>query len=655
MKRTPALERILHVAAKILRVVGLAVLIACAIDSAYAISFTLTDLGKLPGSTSSKALDINASGNVVGYCTFPDNGEYPGGYHPYTPERYNRAFLWSADDGMTDLGLLDPHHYGSEARAISDAGHIVGISEFMEPVEMSPNFYFIRSLYYPFIIDADTWTMARLPIPIDEESFNSAAIPYSVNSSGHVVGSSPSGGFFYNGATVTYVSENGSARAISETGIVAGWENSSGDATAFVITEGVKRNIGHLTVSDPSTSLEAVNSKGNVVGKSSMGYMKGYHPFVYSATTGIVDLGAFADVNTSNNNTAYDININGWIIGWSGRPFLWTPEKGLLNLQALLDETGSGWILSEVTAINDNNQIVGMAKMPGSEDYHAVLLTPTLEIISPSGDVPPAISYQEVVSPSENSQLIIVTHGWTPPWTEEPSTAHGWVYELIDDIRNTVQNSDQWDIEPLWWRSESQHTSPEWALLAAGQQGRQLGRRIYENEYDFIHLIGHSAGARLMDEAAKEIRRLEDAEGRTPALIHLTFLDAYESWLSSDARRTYGESANWCDNYFAKDLTFYPTQGKLDHCHNVDVTRLDPEFSSGGSSSHGWPIIFYKQTILGTLSGSQGYGHPLAFEISGAFPPALALGNSPVKLGDTADEPSSLYVTTPSPSLTIRS
>lgn len=76
----------------------------------------LQDLGTLPGDTDSRANDINARGDVVGSSS---------------GSRGDRAFLWTARDGMVDLNRLVPVPgvVLIEALGINDNGSIVAIGQ----------------------------------------------------------------------------------------------------------------------------------------------------------------------------------------------------------------------------------------------------------------------------------------------------------------------------------------------------------------------------------------------------------------------------------------------------------------------------------------------------------------------------------------------
>jgi probable HAF family extracellular repeat protein len=72
----------------------------------------MIDLGTL-GGLSSDALDINEAGQVVGRAA--------------TASGVERAFLWTAAGGMTDLGTLGDAGTRSQAHGINDAGRVVGL------------------------------------------------------------------------------------------------------------------------------------------------------------------------------------------------------------------------------------------------------------------------------------------------------------------------------------------------------------------------------------------------------------------------------------------------------------------------------------------------------------------------------------------------
>jgi probable HAF family extracellular repeat protein len=73
------------------------------------------DLGVLPGQAYSRANGINASGQVVGYS----------GWQRDSIE--SRAFVWSSETGMMDIGTLGGAH--AQAYAINDRGYITGASQ----------------------------------------------------------------------------------------------------------------------------------------------------------------------------------------------------------------------------------------------------------------------------------------------------------------------------------------------------------------------------------------------------------------------------------------------------------------------------------------------------------------------------------------------
>jgi hypothetical protein len=156
--------------------------------------------------------------------------------------------------------------------------------------------------------------------------------------------------------------------------------------------------------------------------------------------------------------------------------------------------------------------------------------------------------------------------------------------------------------------------------------GGNLGKAIAVEGWSKVHLIAHSAGASLIQACSEMIKATS-----SNIVVQCTFLDAFVG-LDYAGIEKYGQGANWADSYFTRDdgtggENFPFTQGPLDHSYNIDVTQLDPtkvvynSFSSGAigqcyttKSSHGWPITFYTDTIIDSLSGSSGLGFPLSNE-----------------------------------------
>ena len=93
------------------------------------------DLGVLKGQVYSRANGINAIGQVVGYSGLQrDSTE-------------SRAFVWSAQTGMIDIGTLGGAY--AQAYAINDAGYITGASQTQRMAPMLTTHAFIYRLPTP--------------------------------------------------------------------------------------------------------------------------------------------------------------------------------------------------------------------------------------------------------------------------------------------------------------------------------------------------------------------------------------------------------------------------------------------------------------------------------------------------------------------------
>src|SRR5436309_4309849 len=103
------LRRIVHICVS----AGVFVSLAAISPTAIAASYTVVDLGALPGG-SSTGRAINLAGEVVGSSGSPQSG-------------ISRAFIWTPGQGVQSLGVLAGGDY-SDAFAINRVGQVTGAS-----------------------------------------------------------------------------------------------------------------------------------------------------------------------------------------------------------------------------------------------------------------------------------------------------------------------------------------------------------------------------------------------------------------------------------------------------------------------------------------------------------------------------------------------
>ena len=227
------------------------------------------DLGKLPGATACAGTGITASAEVAGYC-FLSTGT-------------TEAFLWSKATGMQGLGSLQGGG-GSIAQAVNRFGQVIGYS----PTSRNTN-------SYAFIWSKTTGMKNLGTLPRGGVSY-----AFAINDLGQVAGGSDCGTGCHHAAL---------------------WSKTKGSILDLGVLQGAK-----------GSDAFGINNVGQVVGS-----------VVYSALV------------------------------YHYHAFVWSPSTGMLDLNNLIP-ANSGWVLEFAYAINDQGQIVGEGTLNGQQE--AFLLTP---------------------------------------------------------------------------------------------------------------------------------------------------------------------------------------------------------------------------------------------------------------------------------------
>lgn len=324
-------------------------------------TYTITNLGDLPGGYNTYALGLNATGQVVGYSG-TDKGA--------------SAFLWSKSSGMADLSQGKDY---SEANGINDDGAVVGVID-ADYDDVGYNVY------------AYLWTESGGMVDLGELPGGSKnAVAWGINNHRQVVGFAQSAtgddraflwtensgmrdiGDLPGGGNDSYAS------GINNVGQVIGWSSVGELGThAFLWSStGGMIDLRDLAGGSDYSFARGLNDAGYVVGNSSAS--TGWRAFLWSSSDGMTDLGELA--GGIDGSFASDINNSGFITGSSmsaagSRAVLWTPSGEIIDLNDLVDGD-LGWVLTEASRINERGEIVGRGFFNGREG--AFLLTPSAQ------------------------------------------------------------------------------------------------------------------------------------------------------------------------------------------------------------------------------------------------------------------------------------
>ncbi len=285
-------------------------------------SFTVRDVGSLPGYSLSEALGINAAGQIVG--TSRDG------------ESQSRPFLW-ADGVMTDLGTLGGSR--GSANAISNTGLIVGESE--------DAYRTMHAFVWENGVMTDLGPGVAFAVN-DQRQAVGCGFPTSPAPPCHAV-------LWQNGQVTdlgTVGGHSGSAYGINNAGQVVGSSLSTdGFMHAFLWRGGTMTDLGGLSGYQFSVAWD-INDAGQVVG-SSYGADGITHAVLWESG-GVRDLGNVGGRAT----TAFGINDAGQVVGMSISSddqidaFLW--RDGVMTKLPRPGDSGGA-----ASDINEAGQVVG--------------------------------------------------------------------------------------------------------------------------------------------------------------------------------------------------------------------------------------------------------------------------------------------------------
>jgi probable HAF family extracellular repeat protein len=358
------------------------------------LSYSVTDLGTLGGSTSAAA-GINAAGQVVGTSNTYGNSAY-------------RAFRYdaTATPPMADLGTLGGMH--SQAWGINASGQVVGYAYTATPF-----------IYHAFLYDA-TATPAMQDLGTLGGTLSFA---HGINDSGQVVGQAATAGdgashaFLYDATATPPMLDLGTlggmdsfAYGINASGQAVGSAHLAGDVVshAFLYDGTATPAMQDLgTLGGSNSEAFGINASSQVVGYAMVVGDGASHAFLYdgTATPATVDLGTLGGTSS----VANGINALGQVVGYATVAGDAANHAFLYDGTAMQDLNGqipsdSGWVLNEARGINDNGQIVGYGVINGQT--HAFLLTPDpgRGAVRPPllAAVPPPFSASSVVSAGFN-------------------------------------------------------------------------------------------------------------------------------------------------------------------------------------------------------------------------------------------------------------
>ena len=294
----------------------------------------MEDLGSNPPNSISHGFGINYSGVVVGDSTFGQDATCHAAVFGY--------------GSPTDLGVLYNVDFFSRANGINATGAVVGFSGPKVTGEDARAFI--------------VWNSSRLTGMVDLGTLGGDfAQAWAINDYGYVTGNSqtPGNGIIAYKPTHAFI-----------------WDETNG-----------MLDLG--TLDGDFSYGTSINYNNHVAGYSTINNVDNrVHAFLHDGTQ-MLDLGSLGGASfESDRSVALGVNANDQVVGYSylpadgsanpvARQVAFVYMKGLMfDLNTLIMTTSDQYRLDSATAINDKGQIVAIAYDNVTAEFHAVLLTP---------------------------------------------------------------------------------------------------------------------------------------------------------------------------------------------------------------------------------------------------------------------------------------
>ncbi len=341
----------------------------------------LTDLGALPGANSSGPNWMNADGAVTGIS---QNGLID----PMSGTPEYDAVVWK-DGQIIKLGTFGGNF--SYANAINDRGQVAGFALNTTPDsfglgDLCENGPFATQMRASVWTDGDIRDLGTLGGPDScalwlNQNGQAAGHSFTNSTLNPLTGFPTVHPFLWDHGTMFDVGTLGGtfglANAINSRGDVVGRMNLAGDLTAhpFLWRKGSLKDLGIF--GGTFGQATSINDAGEIVGGSTNQNDQAFLAFLWKNGV-MTDLGTVAGDDCS---SADYISSGGQIVGLSfgcaGGPshaFLWDGSGPMIDLNTVVP-AGSGLTLAEATFINDRGEILVQGSLPNG-DTHAVLLIP---------------------------------------------------------------------------------------------------------------------------------------------------------------------------------------------------------------------------------------------------------------------------------------